>query len=98
MSDLVNVQYANVIDTMKQNQSIVTNEISYCSSLIKQAHVKMEEMGGAGNNDAMEGLAMFQSGANLLAEAINHFMEAITASTQHLQSEEKIIAKSFDLL
>jgi len=96
-ANLFNVRYGSVIGTMAENKSTVSSETAYCTSLITQARGKLEQLGGLGNAAALEGLEMFASGADLLAEATVHFMTAISGFTMHLESEEKVLANSFDL-
>jgi len=97
MSDHVRVQYGEVNAAMTQAQNRVSGDTTHCVNQLRQARGYLEQMGGMGNSAVIEGLALFEGGADLLASAAGHFLTAIAGSAQHLQTEEGIIANNFDL-
>ncbi|MCL2364425.1 MAG: hypothetical protein FWC71_07170 [Defluviitaleaceae bacterium] len=94
---IINVNYNNVFDTMGQAPNNISNGTSHANNLLQRARSQMGQLGGVSNQTAQEGIELFERSTTVMVEAVNHFITAIVGSAQHLQAEEGIIAKSFDL-
>jgi len=94
---IISVNYSNVMQTMNQAQNNISNGVAQAHTLLQRARADIGRLGGLSNQEALEGLNQFENSANVLVDAVNHFISAVTGSAQHLQTEEGIIAQSYNL-